>query len=396
MPYAIQKNKRNDSGDLCPFAVVQTDDNKTVGCHGTQQSAADHMIALQSNVEESAKQYKSKPEAIAIFTPLSEAALNDQNEIEIKIIGEGRGSSGYYTKEVLERDVPKVFPAGTKMFWNHRRGTDRPEGDLEKLAAVFTENPTYRNGSHGFGMYTRAKVMEQYKSAVNELSPYIGVSIYANGTYEMGEINGRKEKIITSLEGLNGNQSVDFVTTPGAGGRIVTLFESIGNGTQAQPEPQENHKENTTMDDKDLTEVIERAADLENELQAAKATIKALQGQLLAHEAATVAREAVEGVDLPQAAKTKIIETAVSQATPTNEGNLNRQALLGATQDLVKAERQYIASILESTTGKVKNAGFSPRQQSEEIESEKIASVFESLGKTMGLTEQSASQAWEV
>ena len=60
----------------------------------------------------------------------------------------GRGTSGYYPAEVLERDGPKVFPAGTKNFWNHQTDAEeaaRPEGDLRDLASVLTEDAHFEN-----------------------------------------------------------------------------------------------------------------------------------------------------------------------------------------------------------------------------------------------------------
>ena len=59
----------------------------------------------------------------------------------VKIISPGRGSSGYYTKELLERDGPQIFKRGTLMYINHATAAEeaaRPEGDYSKLAAVTT------------------------------------------------------------------------------------------------------------------------------------------------------------------------------------------------------------------------------------------------------------------
>ena len=67
------------------------------------------------------------------FIPLSERAVRRDGTMSLKIIQPGWGSSGYYPKEVIERDIPKVFPAGTKMYWNHATATEemeRPEGCL--------------------------------------------------------------------------------------------------------------------------------------------------------------------------------------------------------------------------------------------------------------------------
>ena len=106
----------------------------------------------------------------------------------VKIISAGRGSSGYYTKEMLQRDGPKIFKRGTLMYINHATPAEeaqRPEGDWSKLAAV-TEGDAYwdENGKGGAALYAPAKVFSEYATQVAEKAPYTGVSIRATGHYE--------------------------------------------------------------------------------------------------------------------------------------------------------------------------------------------------------------------
>lgn len=161
------------------------------------------------------------------FIPLEEKALQRDGSIRVKVIQPGWGSSGYYPAEVLERDGPKVFRSGLKMYWNHPTETEeaeRPERDLRDLAGELVSDARWEaNGSAGPGLYAQAKVFEGFKGTVEELAPHIGVSIRALGRARAGEAEGRQGAIIEQLVQA---KSVDYVTEPGAGGRILQLFEA--------------------------------------------------------------------------------------------------------------------------------------------------------------------------
>lgn len=171
------------------------------------------------------------------FTPLAEKAVGRDGLIRLKLIAPGWGSSGYYSREVLERDIPRVFPAGTHMYWNHptvSEDMERPERDLSDLAAVTVTAPVYEeNGPAGPGMYADGKVFGQYQPSVDDLAEHIGVSILGGGRFTDGEAEGKKGRLITEI---SSGRSVDFVTRPGAGGQIIELFEAAGRGQQAAEE----------------------------------------------------------------------------------------------------------------------------------------------------------------
>lgn len=162
--------------------------------------------------------------------PLRERAVGTDGLATIKLIQPGWGSSGYYGKDLLERDGAKTFPVGTKMFWDHLTESEereRPEGSLNNLAAEIVSPPKFMEGADGPGLYAEAKVFEPFREAVNELAPHIGVSIRADGRAHLGEAEGRRGQIVDELVA---GHSVDFVTTPGAGGKITQLFESYRGG----------------------------------------------------------------------------------------------------------------------------------------------------------------------
>ena len=159
---------------------------------------------------------------LKIDIKIKEATIDPNGTIPIKIIGPGWGDKGYYSEDVIKRDVPTVFPPGTQMFWNHDSTTEaasRPEGDLNRLAAVTIDDPIWEaEGAEGPGMYAHAKVFSDYAGQVQEKGAYIGVSINGYGRFSIGEAEGKKGRIIDEIAI---GQSIDFVTKAGAGGRIV-------------------------------------------------------------------------------------------------------------------------------------------------------------------------------
>ena len=158
----------------------------------------------------------------------------------VKIISPGRGSSGYYTEELLRRDGPEVFKPGTLMYINHATDAEeaaRPEGDWEKLAAVTTGNAYWdANGKAGPAMYAPADVFTKHADEVKEKAPHTGVSIRARGHYVEAASGLPKPKIKLSESkiapdgkpGLIGRliaaDSIDLVTKAGRDGKL--LFES--------------------------------------------------------------------------------------------------------------------------------------------------------------------------
>lgn len=163
--------------------------------------------------------------------PIREAAVRDNGTILVKLISPGWGSSGYYSAEMLERCGPKVFTAGTKMYWDHPTATEsheRPERSLRDLAGELVTTARWEaNGPDGPGLYGDSKVFSPFRENLGELAPHIGVSIRAHGTAVQGEAEGRTGPIIDELIGA---LSVDFVTEAGRGGRVLELFEAARPG----------------------------------------------------------------------------------------------------------------------------------------------------------------------
>ncbi len=155
----------------------------------------------------------------------------------VKIISEGRGSSGYYTKEVLQRDGPEIFGRGTLMFINHATEAEqkaRPEGDWSKLAAVTEARAVWNeNGPDGPALYAPAAVFTKYAQEVKEKAAYTGVSINAYGQYAESttglpnpKVKYHESKMAPDgkpglIAKLTAADSIDLVTKAGRDGKLL-------------------------------------------------------------------------------------------------------------------------------------------------------------------------------
>jgi hypothetical protein len=256
--------------------------------------------------------------------PLREGAVGQDGSAYLKLIAPGWGSSGYYSPQLLERDGPKVFTKGTKNFWNHQTDAEeaaRPEGDLRDLASVLTEDAKWeKNGPAGAGLYARAKVFEQFRQPVDDLARHIGVSIRATGKAVEGKAEGRTGPIIQELSRA---LSADYVTTPGAGGQILQLFESA--------------RTRRTNEGESMTE-----ADL-REVQGMRADLKKLRERAALADAAGVIAGFFTTVRVGEAIEQRVTARLLERNVPmTTAGDLDKDALKKLWETETKDECEYV------------------------------------------------------
>lgn len=164
---------------------------------------------------------------------LVEKTVASDGTVMLKLIAPGKGSSGYYTTEVLKRDGPRVFTRGMHNFIDHptpQEEAERPEGSINRLGSTLVEDAhwldAYRDASGvdaGPGLYARATVAPGFVESLDAIANNIGTSIRATGKARMGQIGDYKGPII---EQITSAKSVDYVTMPGAGGKVLSLVES--------------------------------------------------------------------------------------------------------------------------------------------------------------------------
>lgn len=339
----------------------------------------------------------------AMFVPLIERAVRRDGTIPIKIIQPGWGSSGYYPAEVLERDGPKIFTRGTKMYWNHQTPSEeaeRPEGDLNALAAELVTDARYQsNGPAGAGLYADAKVFENYKPAVDDLAPHIGVSIRAYGKATQGKIENREGPIIQEL---TKRKSVDFVTAPGAGGQIISLFEAAypqpssprAKGGDADKKTTSKSVENKfvkekRMDEKVLNDLQESVSALKTDLDAEKEKNARLSEALTLRDAKDMVSRVLVKFDLPEATKARLLES-LPKGAPMKEGALDGEAFEAKIAEAVQAEVEYLTKA--AGLGKVRGLGSSGTEATEFDEAD-VDVQLEKAFAGLGLSESGAKLA---
>ncbi len=346
-----------------------------------------------------------------IVVPLIEAKTDDKGTIPVKIIDPGWGSSGYYSREVLQQAVnARVYAAGLQMYWNHPSKSDekeRPERDLRDLAGVLTEDARWdEHGSKGPGIYARAKVFSAYRDAVAEMGPYIGLSHYVWGESKQGEAEGRKGEIVTRIVAA---RSVDFVTVPGRGGAIAEAFRAARPPVPTDDQKTEAGKsmvgekpEKLTLESlrKEHPEIVEalrkeiensaamkeaqaqqekKLAETEKALEEAKAENARLKEALLLVEAKTFVEEKVKSAKIPDLTKARIVES-LGKSPVVKDGKLDEAAYTAAIEAAVKAEAEYLAKL---GAGRVEGMGAgAPTEKTLEETEKQLVAGFMRLGMT--------------
>lgn len=327
------------------------------------------------------------------FIPLVERAVRRDGTIAIKMIQPGWGTSGYYSRDVLERDMPTAFPPGTHMYWNHptlSEQAERPERDLRDLAAVTVSAPRFQeDGPAGPGVYADAKVFGGYAETIDEIAEHIGTSILGAGVAEVGEAEGRKGRIVKEI---SQGYSVDFVTRPGAGGAIVSIFESAP-GAARLPEPEaeagdvgvqtsESAQDEETAhepagddapariveadDMSEVTELQESLATAQQQLREQQAATARLQEQIILRDARDFVAAQLAETDLPDVTQTRLVRQLAANP-PVADGALDEAALGARVQEAVTAAEAEVAAIL-GATGQIRGQGGQPETAAPTLE----------------------------
>lgn len=276
----------------------------------------------------------------AVFQELPRLAEGATTDYPIKLISPGRGSSGFYPPETLKKAAEnKVFKAGTQMFWNHDTDAEessRPEGDLNRLAAVTTTDAAWNESGHdGPGLYARAKVFSDYADKVKEKGPHIGLSIRAGGHRDEAAVGADGKKgVITALKNA---ASVDFVTKAGRDGKIFTESATAQEGED--------------MDKTEIQALFKEA--LDSALAPLRAENKKLSEAIalssLEKTVPKLVEKALADVRLPDATKRAIVEKfstpTILGLLPMKEGAIDPVELAKMVEAEAVRQRDYLVAL---------------------------------------------------
>lgn len=266
----------------------------------------------------------------------------------IRIITEGKGSRGVYSRELLEK-YKDVF-ADRPMFMNHPKDPDQPwERDVRDIAGRTGSVVEYAVVDGLAALYTDVKVDPRWSDFISEYADLIGVSIYASS--EGREENG--EYIVESFVSpeVDPYTSVDWVVAAGRGGRVERMLESyrqietstgnpvVDGEATAVPEVEKmgNH-----MDEKILA-LVEALSAKVDALDAKVTSVVALSEQ-----AATEVTEKADAFEVIEE-----LTAAVAEASLPEQG---RKRVIEAVKagvsiaEAVATEKAYVESIRKAVT----------------------------------------------
>ena len=280
----------------------------------------------------------SESVAFPVDIKLSEAFGGDfKSSYNICLIKPGKGSSAFYPSEVLKRDGPKVFKAGTPMRIDHPTRAEesaRPEGSVKDWGGVLESDAVWNDsGAQGPALYGRVKPFSDHVQTIHEKGPYAGVSIRANGEAVMESGRPKMQDGLPVLAALTSAEGVDMVTRAGAGGMF--LSES------AMADPQNN--EGAEMTDEQIKLLISEAI---------KGATAPLRERALKGDALYAGLKALEGVAFTDEQKSFVIEEAIRAGLPEKDNALDTEKF-GV---LVMSEAQRLGKVL-GNGGKVRGLG---------------------------------------
>lgn len=252
-----------------------------------------------------------------------------RNVFRTRLISEGQGSSGFYSAEMLKRDVPKALPKGTKVYFDHMSEAEMDSGrarSMDGLVGVFDSDPEFveADGSSwaNIRFYENNPRFSNIPAFIEEAMADVGVSIEVHAGV-LGD-----DGVVQEL-GYSPHNSLAVVTTPGARGKIEGLMESFRSA--------ENHNNNNDGIEMDKAEMLA----ILNE--ANKPVLEAMAA--LAESLKPAEEEKPVGPTLAESAE------AVAKAGLTEAGRAAVYALVESGMDLEKAvemETKREASILEA------------------------------------------------
>lgn len=273
---------------------------------------------------------------------LREACFGSDGMGTIKLIAPGHGSTGYYSPEVLKEATTKGVFDNAQMFIDHATDDEesaRPEGSVKGLAAKGGKATYQEAGVEGPGVYASAKAYPDMAPFLNARAKDIGVSIRAAGRAVVGQVGGKVNKIVKSIDHL---KSADFVTKAGAGGKLVSLLESFRANTKTPDQlRQQAAKENQMeIDDKELATLRESAAkvpQLQLSLDRNNERFNRIEAK---DQAAVYLKES--GLPVPAQGRLLKMVTSTQYALPVTDGILDATKFTEALKGLVTDEAAYL------------------------------------------------------
>lgn len=243
---------------------------------------------------------------------------NANGTYPIVIIDEGTGSSGVYSRALLEKSA-HIFE-GSASYLNHVPDPNKPhERDVRTLAGrVSNVRAEERNGKMALvGEYTPRT--DEVRDMVENFSDLIGASIFCAAD---GELDDSGRVVVEEFVDADPYKAVDIVSAAGRGGRFERAAEAMRTAETSLGLPADTPKKKVeNVEIKELSEQINALAEslkpvfafvteesARRQAEAERAAEKQDIGEAV--DAAVAAVEAVKAANLYPRLEKKLIEAA--------------------------------------------------------------------------------------
>lgn len=257
---------------------------------------------------------------------------------KVRLINEGKGSSGVYSADLL-REYGHAFN-GAISFLNHPQAGPETRNFTEIAGRVVGEvwNEVSEDGT--LGLYANWRPDEDYRRKLENYRDRLGLSIYISGN---GEVEDDGEFHVKEFDVNDPFRSVDVVIAAGRGGRfeITESYRQIYESARTQaptktPTTQVAEGKDDSMEIADVVKAVEALTTQVSALVAARneeadasaqrqADATAVEAAVSAYSAAVAEIDAAELLDVQvealraRAAKGEDITAAIAEAKAVKE-----------------------------------------------------------------------------
>ena len=261
----------------------------------------------------------------------------DDGSFKVKIINEGKGSSGIYPAELLERSAD-VF-SGVLSFKNHPDWNGPQSRDFTMISGKVLETWVAKDEFDKTAIFGWYLPDPEYAAKIERYKDDLGLSIYINGD---GYMNEDGEFVVDWFDPVDPWASVDIVVAAGRGGALSTesLKESMKKVYNVDPEEGRTNRKETTMDLETLATKLDALTTTVLALASDKEAEASESAQAKADDEAVA--KAVESY----AAKVEAIAKAELPAVLAE--SLRKDALAGADVEVKITEAKALTEALKT------------------------------------------------
>lgn len=269
----------------------------------------------------------------------------------VKVISEGKGSSGTYTAALLENHHHAFDDLLS--FKNHPTGWDGPETrDFTMISGQVVGETWVENDDRGLkAVYANYLPDPEYREKLARYKDKLGLSIYIEGS---GYVDENGEFIVDWLNPEDPYASLDVVIAPGARGKFMESMRKTYEARESAASEKEPDADASARDTKERKlrmekDVEERFAALETLLtslvakendakaEAAQAEADADAGRK-AVEAYDAAVKAIDAAELPE----KVVKSLRAQAKEGKDVTADIENAVAIKEALAEADKERI------------------------------------------------------